>query len=115
MFNAAQYQNMYSRFMGPLAQPVILMINNGAGWDSYPDVMAHVSRYRESDLIPGGSIRLGDLRLVILAEDLPAGVTRMGLDDRIEVDGRALAVINWDSNTRSVGDTVIAIEAAVRG
>lgn len=113
MFSSLQYESMYRRFMGPNAQPVTLMQNNGTGWDSYPGVMAHVSNYRESDLVPGGSIQLGDLRLIILSDNLP--VEKMGLSDRIEIDGRAYGVIHWDDDTRAVGDTTIAIEAAVRG
>jgi len=31
MFSAAQYKAMYAKFMGPLAQKVTLMVNNGTG------------------------------------------------------------------------------------
>lgn len=115
MFSAAQFKSMYSRFMGPLAQPVSLMVNNGTGFDIYPDVMAHVSKYTESDLIAGGAIRLGDMRLIILGEDIPGTIDRLETKDRIDVDGRAYSVVHWDSHTRSVGDETIAVEATVRG
>lgn len=115
MFSAQTYKSMYSRLMGPLAQPVTLMINNGTGWDSYTGVMAHVSKYQESDLVSGGSIQLGDIRLVILNEDIPVEIDRLDSKDRIEIDGRAYGVIHWDSHTRSVGDETIAVESAVRG
>ena len=115
MFNATEYKSLYARFMGPLAQNVILLVNNGSGFDSYPGVSAHVSKYKATDLVPGGSIQLGDVRLIILQDDIPVGIDKLEVKDRIEVNGRPLAVINWDANTRSVGDQTIAIEVAVRG
>jgi hypothetical protein len=115
MFKAADYARMYDRFMGPLAQSVSLLVNNGTDFDRYDGIMAHVSNWRESDLIADGSIRLGDLRLIILAADVPKGIGRLGQGDRVEIDGRAFGIINWDLNTRSVGSELIAIEASVRG
>jgi len=115
MFSAQTYKSMYSRLMGPLAQPVTLMVNNGTGFDEHTGVMAHVSNYSEGDLIAGGAIRLGDMRLIILGEDIPQSIDRLETKDRISIDGRAYSVIHWDSHTRSVGDEMIAVEAAVRG
>lgn len=115
MFSAADYRRLYDRFLGPLAQDVSLLVNNGTGFDRYDGVMAHVSAWRESDLVPNGSIRLGDLRLIILADDIPAGIGKLSQGDRVEIDGRAYGIINWDENTRSVGDELIAVEASVRG
>ena len=115
MFSAAQYKSMYAKFMGPLAQKVTLMVNNGTGFDSYANVNAHVSKYSESELVSGGAIRLGDMKLVILGVDIPAGVDRLETKDRVQIDGRAYSVIHWDNFTRSVGDELIAVEAAVRG
>ena len=76
---------------------------------------AHVSKYSESELVSGGAIRLGDMKLVILGVDIPAGVDRLDTKDRVQIDGRAYSVIHWDNFTRSVGDELIAVEAAVRG
>lgn len=114
-FNPATFETLYRNFLGPLAQDVTLLVNNGTGWDSHPGVSAHVSHYREEDLVSGSSIQIGDLKLIILAEDIPAGITSMGLKDRIEIEGRSYAVVNWDSNTRSVGETTIAVQVTVRG
>lgn len=114
-FNPTDFQKLYKKFLGPLAQDVTLKINNGTDYDVYPDVSAHVSHYREEDLVSGSSIQIGDLRLIILAEDLPEAVTSMGLKDRIDVDGRNYSVIHWDAETRSVGATTIAIQVTVRG
>lgn len=115
MFDANQYRRMYDKFMGPLAQDVVLKVNNGTGFDSHSGVSAHVTNYRESDLIAGGSIKLGDLRLIILADNIPQSIDRLEQKDRIEIGGRDYAVLNWDSNTRSIGDQTIAVEVAVRG
>tara|TARA_R110000803_G_scaffold84316_1_gene150489 strand:+ start:640 stop:987 length:348 start_codon:yes stop_codon:yes gene_type:complete len=115
MFNAADYRRIYDRFLGPLAQDVSLLVNNGTGFDRYDGVMAHVSNWSESDLVPEGSIRLGDLRIIILGTDIPPGIGRLSQGDRVEIDGRAYGVINWDENTRSVGAELIAVEATIRG
>ena len=115
MFNAADYRRAYKRQLGPLAQAVTLMINNGTGWTSYPGVMAHVSNWQERDLIAGGTVKTGDLRLIILAESLPDGVERLEQKDRIQIGSRAYSVINWDGFTRSIGDATIAVEVTVRG
>ena len=114
MFSSNQYKEMYEKFMGPLAQAVTLRLNNGTGFTSYPS-KAHVSRYNEQDLVQGGPIELGDMKLIILAEDIPVGVTRMDKGDRVGIDGRDYGVIHWDNNTRSVGAEVIAVNVTVRG
>jgi hypothetical protein len=112
MFSAALYKNIYNRFLGPLAQDVIFQVNNGTGFDPSAPVKAMVTKYKESDLVSGGSIELGDLKLIIPFD--PAYPT-LGLKDRIEIDGRTYGVVHWDTNTRSVGEETIAIEATVRG
>jgi hypothetical protein len=114
-FNAATAVDMYRRFLGPLAQPVMLAIQSGNAFVEYPEITAYVTAYRESDLVPGGSIQLGDLRFIILVADLPSAITEMGRNDRIVVDNLAYSVVHWDEFTREVGDTGVAIEAAGRG
>lgn len=115
MFSGDKYLQMYKRFMGPLVRPVALLVNNGSTFTSY-NTSAHVTKYQESDLVPGGSIQLGDLKLVILKEELDAfGITKLGLKDRINIDGFTYAVIHWDAYTRTVGDVDVAVEITVRG
>jgi hypothetical protein len=110
MFASADYQRMYDRFLGPLSQPVLFKVNNGTGFDDAETVNAHVSNWRESELVPNGSIKIGDLRLIILE---PPRV--LGLKDRIEIEGRSYAIVQWDDNTRTVGATKIAAQVTVRG
>ena len=114
-FAASAYESMYKRFMGNLAKPVTLRINNGTTYDDTAGVLAYVSRYRESDLVQGGSIEIGDLKLIITEDYIPVGITTMGRKDRIEIDGRNYSVIHWDAETRAMGDTIVAIEVTIRG
>jgi hypothetical protein len=114
-FSSAAYQSMYKRFLGDLAKPVILRINNGVDFDDFPGVLAYVSRYRETDLVQGGSIEVGDLRLVIPTEYLPVGVTVMGRKDRVDIEDRNYSVVHWDAETRAMGPDSVAIEVTIRG
>jgi hypothetical protein len=114
-FAATAYQRMYRRVLGGLAKPVTLKINTGTSFKSYRDVLAYVSKYREADLVQGGSIELGDLKLIIPTEHLPNAVTVLGRKDRIDIEGRNYSVIHWDEESRSMGGDSIAIEVTVRG
>jgi hypothetical protein len=114
-FSSTAYQTMYRRFLGDLAKPVTLKINTGTTFKNYRDVLAYVSKYRESDLVQGGSIEIGDLKLVIPTEYLPSAVTVMGRSDRIDIDGRNYSVIHWDAETRAMGGSSVAIEVTIRG
>jgi len=114
-FNTSAYRGMYNRMLGPLAQPIEALYNDQGTWVSY-QLTGHVSRYRESDLVAGGSIQLGDLRILVLWEDLQAlGIPRLGLKDRFNVEGRSYSIVHWDENTRTVGADKVAVEIAVRG
>ena len=119
MFNPAEYRRMYARFLGPLSSEVTFMINNGTSFDDYAEpVFARVTNWQESDLVPGGTIELGDLKLIIPVPDIldtQPPFPRLELKDRIRIGGRAYSVIHWDEKTRSVGDYVIAVQVTVRG
>jgi hypothetical protein len=114
-FSSTAYQTMYRRFLGDLAKPVTLKINNGTTFKNYRDVLAYVSKYKESDLVQGGSIEIGDLKLIIPTEYLPSAVTVMRTKDRISIDDRNYSVIHWDDETRSMGEHSVAIEVTIRG
>lgn len=114
MYSAPAYQRMYARHFAAMGT-VTLRVNNGAGFDDHPGVKAHVSAYRENDLVEGGPIQVGDLRLIIPADQIPDGVADLKQKDRIQINGRDYAVMHWDAHTRSVGDQLIAVEARVRG
>jgi hypothetical protein len=110
-----RYKQLYEKFMGPLSQEVFLATNTGTEFTVSAATKAYVSKYTESDLISGGSIQLGDLKIIIQQEDLPSTITSMGLDDRIIVDNRYYAVKHWDDYSRKIGDQPLAIEVSVRG
>ena len=114
MYSVAQYRGLYRRHLGPLAQSVTLMVNNGTDFDHYP-VTAHVSNWVEGDLVPGATVETADLRLIIPAEDIPSGLRDLEQRDRVDIDGRQYAVMQWDTHTRSIGGTLMAVEARVRG
>jgi len=113
MFEAQRYRNSMKKMAG-LFQSVTLMMNNGTGYNSYPST-AHVSRYQEDELVADGSIKIGDLKVIIPADSLPDAVKKMQQKDRIEIDGRPYSVILWDDYTRKMGHDLVAIEVAVRG
>ena len=115
MFSGAQYKAMYRRFMGPLAQPVTLMKNNGTNFNYYEPITAYVTNYQERDLVAGSSVDVGDLKVIILSENLPDDLEPLDQKDRIEIDGRAYGVMNWDDYSRKVGETPVAVEVRVRG
>ena len=115
MFEAERYERLYAKFLGPLSQPVTLMVNNGTTYKKYQNVPAHVARWKENELVSGGSIVVGDLKLIILASDIPASIEMMGVNDRVDIEGRIYAVTHWDAHSRTVGGDLIAVQATVRG
>ena len=115
MFDERQYQATARRLIGANHQQVTLKVNNGAGFDEYPGVKANVSYWRETDLIPGSSVEVGDLKLIILAETVPDAVGDLEQRDRVEIGGENYAVMYWDTQTGRVNNTVVTILAAVRG
>ena len=114
-FSAAQYESIYKRFLGPMSQDVVLRINNGTTYVDYPGVKAYVTNYRESDLVQGGSILIGDLKLIIPQDYIPVAIVTMGRKDRVTIDGRNYSVIHWDAQSRAMGADVVAVEVTVRG
>ena len=101
--------------MGARSRAVTILLNTGADYIGYP-MTAFVTRYMESDLVAGGSIQLGDLRVMVMAEDLAAvGITKLEQKDRINIDQRAYSVVHYDQYTRAIGPDDIAVEIAVRG
>ena len=114
-FNDNDYRGMYKRFLGPLAQDILCLKNNGTGFDEHSGAVAHVSMYREDELVNDGTMRLGDLKLIVLYESLPVEAQDMTLKDRIVIDGKYYSIIKWDVNTRSIGADPIAVEATIRG
>ena len=114
IFDAAEFINLYDSF-SDLFEPVTLCINNSTGFDDHLS-QAFVTGYTERDMVYGDSIQQGDVKLILRYDDIPAAARTRPLQrkDRIIVRGRPMAVEHWNENTRSVGNTILAIEARVR-
>lgn len=82
-----------------------------------PPLLARVTGYKPDELVAG--IKQGDLRLVLLAEDVEASgfplPLKQGAADRVVVRGRMTTPQAIDDNTRRVGGVLIAYEIQVRG
>jgi len=115
MFNPGQYKDAHVRILGANSQEVTLHVNNGTGFDKYTGVKARVIRYDETTLPANSTIKIGDLKLIILADTVPAGLRALELKDRIEIAGKIHSVMMWDPFTGTVGGELISITAAVRG
>ena len=92
---------------------VTLMENNGTGFVNHPS-RAVVTAHKETDLVPGGTIQQGDLKLIISAKYFPRGLRDLERKDRIVIQGRPYSVIHFDRFTRNVGG-IVAYEVSVRG
>ena len=115
MFSPLKYEAIYRGMLGPLARTIQVFVSDGSQYTAY-SLTGHVSKYRESDLIPGGSIQMGDLKLIVLWEDLQAlGIPKLGLKDRINIKGNTYSIIHWDEYTRKIGTDNIAVEITIRG
>jgi len=116
VFDPAKFRGMYSRFAKHLAVKVTLRENIGSGFIDHPDIEAFRSKYDESELIANGPIQQGDIKLIMLADALPASLNRpLERKDRIQIGAVNYTVVHWDANTRAMGNEVIAIEVQVRG
>lgn len=115
MFRVGDFQKAHRDILGDLGKPVVLRVNTGTGFRDYSGAIGWVRQYNEDELVPGGTIKTGDLRMVILKESIPSQVTRLQMGDRVQIDGDDYAVIVWDVQSRTAGNTVFAVEAAVRG
>jgi hypothetical protein len=115
MFSSTIQKLIHGRIVGQLSQRVAFAVNNGTGFTEYPAVEAFVSRYRESDLIPSGTLQMGDLRVILMPDDLPGAISKLGLDDRIIIDNRYYSIVHFDDYTRRMGEDPVAIEIGCRG
>ena len=74
-----------------------------------------VHQHRETDLVSGGTIQQGDLRVLISGTYWPEGLRDLERKDRVVIQGKPYAVIHFDKFTRSVGGSPVAYELSVRG
>jgi len=79
------------------------------------EARARVAGYEPNELV--GDIRQGDLRVVILVEDLVSEGFELPLtqNDKVVVRGKELAVLGPDDSTRRIAGEAIALDVRVRG
>lgn len=84
---------------------------------SYTDVAlkAKVSQLKPQDIIAGSTAQVGDLRAIVNAASIPAGMRRLERKDRMLWRGREYAVLEYDDATASIGADVLAVNIFVRG
>lgn len=112
----AEWQTMQRELLDGLEveEAVIIYLNNGVGFDQHP-TKAVVRGYSEKDLVTGGTIQQGDMKLLISADRFPAAITRpLERKDRIEVNGKLCSVVHWDPNSRNIQGSSIMYEVTVR-
>jgi hypothetical protein len=113
--NLADIRRAYLDALQTVGESVVLREQTAPGVYTNHTVRGLVRTYRAQDIVPGGSLQLGDLTIIVLREDYPLGVRRLERKDRVLVRGREYAVVNYDDATRSVNGTVYAVDILVRG
>jgi hypothetical protein len=112
--NLANIKRSYKYAMAEAGTTVDLLINNGPGsWDTYPGIPALPRKFAAHELVP--PLQQNDVKLIILAEDMPAGVTRLKTRDRVRIEGREYTVEIGDYFSRQVKGVTVAVESVVRG
>jgi len=97
---------------------VTIRIYSGTGGSrtsvDHDDVQARPVNFDPEELV--GPIVQGDRNLIILAEDVPAGVTlTMGANCKIVIRGKELQIKSIDDSTRRCRGTLIAYDLVVGG
>ena len=112
----ADFQNMHDFVVNDLGvdEPITIRVNNGTSFDDHPS-RAVVHQHKESDLVPGGTIQQGDLKLTISGTRWPAGIDSLERKDRVVIQGKNYSVVHFDRFTRNVGGSPVAYELSVRG
>lgn len=96
-------------------QDISILVNNGTGFDRYDNVKAVVTMYKQEELVPDRTIKLGDTKILVPADQWPAAITRdLEGKDRIELKGQAHSVIHFNPNTKSVQGLTVMYEVGAR-
>ena len=105
---------MYRRQRDRSGKAVVFRRYTGTGTSRTPsdvNALAHVSGYAPHQL--AGTIQQGDVRVIVMVEDLGGFVPRNG--DKVVVSGKELNVEACDLNTRDVADVLISYDIQARG
>jgi hypothetical protein len=115
MFEAAPFDAMYKQFLGPLARTILIAVNNGVGFNVYPPRSAWVTDASSRDLVTDSSVREVDVKCVMLADQLPAGITKLELKDRIIIGDMFYSIVNFDPYSRAIGGQILAYNIMLKG
>jgi len=115
MFESAPFDAMYQQFLGPLARTVLLAFNSGAGFNVYPPRTAWITQAKDKDLVNDSALQETDLKMVMLADQLPAPYTSMELKDRVIIDDKFYSIVSFDPFSRAVGGKILAYNLILRG
>jgi hypothetical protein len=114
MFDSAPFEQMYKEFLGPLARPVLLAFNNGTGFNVYPPRTAWITAEKTYDSRNDSSLQDETVRMVMLADQMPVGLTKMELKDRVIIDDRFYSTTAFDPLTRAIGGKILAYNITLR-
>ena len=92
-----------------------LLIHQGPNdWKEYPSIRMMFRRFRPDELIE--PIDQANMVCMILASEMPSGITKLKTRDRIRTDeGREFTIRKGDFVQREVQGETMMVEAAVRG
>jgi len=111
----AKFREAYE-LIDVVGDEVLLMLRNAAGtFDDVGPLKAKVSELRMQDIAAGSTARVGDLRAILRASSIPAGMGRMEQKDRVLWRAREYAVVQYDDATASIGAEVLAVTIIMRG
>jgi len=115
IFSAEKYQSAHDRMDRARGRDVTIQVNNGTGFTNYQS-RAVFGSLNERDLVPGSTIRQGDVKLIVSSTNWPKGVPiKLEMKDRVRFDGRSHSVVHCDPYSRMIGEHRVATEITVRG
>jgi hypothetical protein len=113
--NMANILDRYDYAMGQVGVFGSLLINTGPDqWQTHGGIRMIFRKFTPAELV--SPVDQATMVVMILAVDMPAGITKLKTRDRIRTDeGKEFTIKKADFNTREVQGTTMMIEAAVRG
>ena len=115
---AVNLDNIKARYTYAMEQVGVnatLLIHQGPNdWKEYPSIRMMFRKFRPDELL--GPVDQANMVCMILASEMPSGVTRLKTRDRIRTDeGREFTVQKGDFVNREVQGETMMVEAAVKG
>jgi hypothetical protein len=98
-------------------EPILIWQATPTGFIKHGPLNAMVGPFRADQLVPGGPIEVGDLRVLLFWPTFAAlGIgRRLERADRVEVRGRQMAVVQFDDFTHAAAGAIFAAMIQARG